>query len=209
MGLKNPTFTNVSLRFYGGKGGIMDEKCIRLFEVTQETNRPNNHKRPGEKIKMQNKKESELRISNTKCASQSKGPVAKENNMPEPIQSKEFNETWTWEAKSLCKDTQTKRSNKNRGLIKRQQRNPKSQSEHGRRRNIGRCQNRKLGTSQGSNENRHVAALGFGQNARNFRFGAAQFFVFLRKKSSGEAAYVVWSSFCDATSHDMWVSGSS
>ena len=160
MGLKNPTFTNVSLRFYGGKGGIMDEKCIRLFEVTQETNRPNNRKRPGEQIQMQNKKETELRISNTKCESQSKGPVAKENNMPEPMQSKEFNETWTWEAKSLCKDTQTKRSNKNRGLIKRQQRNPKSQSEHGRRRNIGRCQNRKLGTSQGSNENRHVAALG-------------------------------------------------
>ena len=71
----------------------MDEKCIRLFEVTQETNRPDNHKRPGEKIKMQNKKESEPRISNTKCASQSKGPVAKENNMPEPIQSREINQT--------------------------------------------------------------------------------------------------------------------
>jgi hypothetical protein len=42
---------------------------------------------------MQNKKESELRISNTKCGNQTKGPVAKENNMPEPIQSKEFNET--------------------------------------------------------------------------------------------------------------------
>ena len=56
MGLKNPTFTNVSLRFYGGKGGIMDEKCIRLFEVTQETNRPDNHKRPGEKYKCKIKK---------------------------------------------------------------------------------------------------------------------------------------------------------
>ena len=93
MGLKNPTFTNVSLRFYRGKGGIMDEKRIRLFEVTQETNRPNNHKRPGEKLKMQNKKRTQLRISNTKCASQSKGPVAKENNMPEPIQSRIFNQT--------------------------------------------------------------------------------------------------------------------
>ena len=79
--------------------------------------------------------------------------------MPEAIQSRKFNQTWTWETKNLCKDTQTKRSNKNRGPIKRQQRNPKSQSEHGRRRNIGRCQNRKLGTSQGSSENRHVAVL--------------------------------------------------
>ena len=57
MGVKNPTFTNVSLRFYGGKGGIMDEDGVHLFKVTQQTNRPNNHKRPGEKIKMQNKKE--------------------------------------------------------------------------------------------------------------------------------------------------------
>ena len=69
---------------------------------------------------MQNTKIAQLQISNTKCASQSKGLVAKENNMPEPIQSRKFNQTWTWEIKNLCKDTQTKRSNKNRGPIKRQ-----------------------------------------------------------------------------------------
>ena len=34
----------------------MDEDGVRLFKDTQETNRPNNHKRPGEQI-MQSEKE--------------------------------------------------------------------------------------------------------------------------------------------------------